>query len=223
MKNPALLIALLLLVLFKPAVAFADDHHWFKKVKDFFSSNFPSNLKYCVDYDGSIYVVGDIFKSKSCKKGDKELVLGPTSPASSSGSVGPQGPVGPQGLQGEPGPKGDQGIQGMQGVAGEKGDKGDKGDPGTSGGSLNLGYEIKLSEVSLDDNLAKDVTATCSAGKKVIGGGFNTLNVSDSGEVVIKSSFPNTESSWRVQGSVDASTASTTYSLQAYAICATLP
>lgn len=218
MKKYFLLIAFLILALFKAKLADASDHHWFKKVKDFFSGNFPINPKYCVSYDGSIYIVGDIFKSRECRKGDREFSISSGIPATTSGSVGiqgPQGEAGPKGDRGEPGPQGEPGIQG------EIGPKGDKGDSGASGTGL-LGYEIVTSEVSLDDNLAKDLIATCPSGKKVISGGFNTLNVSDSGEVSIKASYPNSESSWRVQGSVDASSTSTTYSLQAYAICASL-
>ncbi len=202
MKNYFLLIAFFSLVFFNPVSVFADDHHWYSKFKDFLSSNFPSNPKYCASYDGSIYIVGSIFKSKTCRKGDREFNL----------SVG----------SGTPGSQGPQGIQGLAGIDGLPGAKGDKGDTGASGASLS-GYEIVTSEISLDDNLAKDITATCSAGKKVISGGFNSLNVSDSGEVAIKASFPNTDASWRVMGSVDAGTATTTYSLQAYAICAIFP
>jgi hypothetical protein len=171
---------------------------------------------------------------------------GPKGEKGDTGLQGPAGPFGPQGIQGIPGlpgeigltgPQGQPGIQGIQGIdgkngqdgaqgpvgpigpKGDKGDKGEKGDVGEPSMTPITGYEIVLSAITPDDNLAKDITATCTSGKKVIGGGFNSLNVSDANEVVIKSSYPNTESSWRVMGNIDASGTSTTFSLQAYAIC----
>lgn len=205
MKKTLLLIALLFL--FFPLSANASVTSWPNKFYEFFQSSLPEDLKFCVNQDGGIYAAGSIFKEKTCKKWDKEISLGGSA---SQGEVGPEGPIGPQG------------IQGIQGEKGDKGDVGDKGVPGTPGAGI-TGYEIVFSEVSPDDNLAKDVTASCPEDKKVISGGFNTLNVSDSGEIAIKASYPSSENSWRVMGSVDASNTSTTYSLQVYAICVNFP
>lgn len=101
MKNPALLIVLLLLVLLRPVSVFAEDNHWYNKFKSFFQSPLPTDLKFCVDYEGRFYVAGDIFKTKKCKNGDKEITL-----SNISGSIGPQG---------SQGPKGEAGINGFSG------------------------------------------------------------------------------------------------------------
>ena len=61
------------------------------------------------------------------------------------------------------------------------------------------GYEIVFSEVTPDDELQKTIAATCPMGKVVIGGGFLTLNVSNSNEVVITRNYPSSPSSWEVK------------------------
>lgn len=200
MKKYFLLITLLFLVLL-PNQVFADDHRWYKKAKDFLSSIFPSNPKYCVSYDGEIYIVGEIFKSKNCKKGDRELSL------SLGGQTGSQGP---QGLQGEAGPKGDKGDPGVQG---EKGDRGDKGDVGTSGVS---GWEkVSSSSASTTEQL-KSVTVTCPVNKKVLSGGF-VVNSSTVTFYTV-SNYPSAENAWTA--SVHRSSTSTPWDMSVYAICA---
>jgi len=92
-----------------------------------------------------------------------------------TGDVGALGPKGADGLPGTPG---------QPGAAGEKGDKGDIGPQGPQGlqgvpGSTSiaaLGLEWKTSTTSD----ANDVTANCSTGKKVIGGGGTPANNSQS-------------------------------------------
>ena len=65
------------------------------------------------------------------------------------------------------------------------------------------------------------MTATCTGGKKVVGGGYNTLNTSDSRTIVITASYPSSATVWTVRGTTEQSGASRSSSLQAYAICAT--
>jgi hypothetical protein len=77
--------------------------------------------------------------------------------------------------------------------------------------------------LSPDNESAKSMTATCTDGRKVIGGGFELSAVSDP-NVLVLSSAPTSDTVWTVTansmtsgGGVDRS-----YALRAYAICATV-
>lgn len=200
MKNPALLIVLLLLVLLCPVSVFAEDNHWYNKFKSFFQSPLPADLKFCVDYEGRFYVAGDIFKTKKCKNVDKEITLN-----NISGSIGPQGP------QGEKGDKGDAGSQGPQGS------QGSKGEAGINGFS---GWE-KITNSAVSSASGQIVSATCSDGKKIISGGFSITNLGSgtSNTYYTLGSYPSTDSSWTV--SIRRTTTATAeWDLSVYAICA---
>ncbi|HUG13400.1 MAG TPA: hypothetical protein VMM78_00165 [Thermomicrobiales bacterium] len=74
------------------------------------------------------------------------------------------GPPGPQGLQGEQGDPGDDGAQG---------DPGQDGAPGVSG------YEIVSVVVERSEDIPTLIfgEATCSPGKQILGGGYDTIGV----------------------------------------------
>jgi hypothetical protein len=105
---------------------------------------------------------------------------------------------------------GPQGIPGPQGQPGTIGPAGPTGPPGPVGVS---GYEIINNQGNLPVNGTVAVIATCSAGKRVIGGGYVVPAVGDLASL----SRPEGNNAWRVDfksngGSGDASV---------YAICAT--
>lgn len=83
-----------------------------------------------------------------------------------------QGIQGPQGPQGEKGDKGDPGIQGPQGPQGLQGLPGLNGTNGTNGTNGVSGWEMKTDSVSTA-NAITALTAVCSSGKKVVGGGYS--------------------------------------------------
>jgi hypothetical protein len=90
-----------------------------------------------------------------------------------SGTQGPQGEQGPQGIQGVAGVQGQPGQDGAQGSTGPQGPKGDKGDTGSAGPSGVSGYQIVESSTNfLDPFEGFTETATCPAGKRVLGGGY---------------------------------------------------
>lgn len=210
MKKYFLLITLLAVGLFWPKTAQASTFHWPDKIKSFFQNPLPANLKFCVDYEGNFYVAGDIFKTKTCNKKDKEIILNTTT-ATTSGAIGPQGEPGVKG------DKGDTGAQGIQGIQGEKGDKGEKGDPGTVTTSGLAGWErISTSSASTTDQL-KTVTVTCPVDKKVLSGGF-VVNSSTVTFYTV-SNFPSADNTWTT--SVHRSSTTTPWDLSVYAICAT--
>jgi hypothetical protein len=204
MKNSALLIALFALVILRPVPVLADDKHWYNKFKSFFNSPLPTNIKFCTDYEGKLYVAGDIFKSKNCKQGDKEVSLNSAPQASSGGIVGPQGP------QGVPGTKGDTGVQGVAGLQGEKGDTGAAGANGV------LGWE-KVSTVSASTTeQLKTISITCPQSKKVLSGGF-VVNSSTVTFYTV-SNYPSAENTWTA--SVHRSSTTSPWDLTVYAVCA---
>jgi Collagen triple helix repeat (20 copies) len=144
---------------------------------------------------------------------------GPQGAAGPQGLGGPQGETGPQGVpgpQGPPGPQGAAGAQGPQGVPGPQGPPGPQGQPGVPGPSGPAGvsgYEIINKLGTLPPNGTVQVVATCSPGKRVLGGGYVAPTESDATPL----SRPEGENAWRVDfksngGSGDASV---------YAICAT--
>jgi len=75
--------------------------------------------------------------------------------------------------------------------------------------------------ISADDEAAKTVTATCTGGTKVIGGGFELSSVSDT-NVLVLASFPSSDTVWTVSGSDMTGGGDRSYAIRAYAICATV-
>ncbi len=196
MKKYFLLIALFFIWAFLPPDVSASNSPWFG-IKSFINSVLPTNIAYCVDYHGRLYLAGSIFTSKSCEKHDKEITIG-------------------VGQKGEKGDKGDQGIQGIPGVQGEKGDKGDTGADGTNGQNGVSGWEkISTSSASTTEQL-KIVTATCSLGKKILSGGF-VVNSSTVTFYTV-SNYPSADNAWTA--SVHRSSTSTPWDLTVFAICA---
>jgi len=82
------------------------------------------------------------------------------------------------------------------------------------------GWERVFGTASADDESDRTVTASCSTGKKVVGGGFLTSDRSNTGEIVIYNSYPSDQSTWSVSAKVDSTVSGDeSFRLQAYAIC----
>ena len=94
------------IIIFSPTNILATPTSWPNKFFDFFQSNFPDDLAFCVKQDGGIYATGSIFKEKVCNKWDKKISFG----------AGAQGPKGDKGDQGDPGSPGTNGISGWEKV-----------------------------------------------------------------------------------------------------------
>jgi Collagen triple helix repeat (20 copies) len=98
--------------------------------------------------EGNLRVIDDA--TQSCRPSEVAISWSQTGPQGPQGAAGPTGPQGPQG---------------------EKGEKGEKGDDGANGVS---GWERKTDSL-LVANGPNDVffaDATCSSGKKPLGGGY---------------------------------------------------
>ncbi len=121
---------------------------------------------------------------------------------------------GAAGVAGAQGPQGPQGPRGLTGTSIE----GPKGLPGSAGIS---GYEIvtgsEVQSLKTGDNAAF-ASASCPAGKSVLGGGFTTDDAEAAKPFAIED-LPSGSGGWKV---LLLSPDLAGYGLQAYAICATV-
>lgn len=110
------------------------------------------------------------------------------------------------------------GAAGPEGDKGGKGDKGDKGDTGAPGVSE---YEIVTAQSPTDSTANKAITASCPAGKKLLGGGALTIPANATTSWVV-ASFPPNATSWQARGTETPGYVGT-WTLSAVAICAKIP
>jgi hypothetical protein len=130
--------------------------------------------------------------------GTKDVRNGSLLPKDFKGGVLPAGPQGPQGPAGPGGPAGPPGAAGTDGVS---------------------GHEIVYSTSATNSDTEKMVTASCPAGKKVVGGGGYAFNFTFPDEVAIVASFPYNGNAWRVV-TQEINAYAPTWVARAYAICA---
>jgi hypothetical protein len=114
-------------------------------------------------------------------------------------------------LKGRTGARGRQGPAGPAGANGAAGASGAKGDPGMSG------YEYKSASSASDSTDFKSVEATCSAGKKAVGGGGFLFSNDATAPFALVRSQPGT-STWLAQAK-ELSVFAGNWSLSSYAIC----
>ena len=121
--------------------------------------------------------------------------------------AGAQGAQGPQGLKGDTGPAGEKGAKGDTGAAGADGAA------GTNGVS---GYEVVTSTTNnLADGATAQLTATCTGGKKPVGGG---VTMSASTGIELNRSGLAGVSSWTIRVTNNSGSAE---NIQAQAVCVT--
>jgi hypothetical protein len=126
-----------------------------------------------------------------CKSGESPLTW------SQQGIPGPKGDKGDQGIQGPVGPAGPQGPQGEQGIQGPAGPQGPIGPAGTGVS----GYEVVFSgpSVPMPPGSELTLTAECSFGKFVTGGGYDVLVGGNFRPEVTKSMPAINRRSWEVR------------------------
>jgi hypothetical protein len=146
--------------------------------------------------------------------------------AGPQGEVGPQGPAGPQGPQGEVGPQGadgPQGPEGLQGPAGPMGPQGPEGPMGPQGPAGMSGLEIvpvvmDVPSMGLNGLSFLDRNASCPAGKRVISAGPE-VSWSGSGVLVVSSSHPMNDTTWRIVMRNTSTTAISSIGFTIHLIC----
>ena len=181
----------------------------------------------------------DLFRGPQGPKGNRgdqgnaghDGIAGPpgsAGPPGLDGANGPQGPKGDKGDQGNPGhdgtagPPGSQGPPGLTGANGPQGPKGDqgpqgpKGDPGTAGAGRKNGPTNSM--VNGAPNTVVSSSATCDAGKSLLGGGFEVTG--DVTKAIVTASMPSKTlaNTWTV--TVVAISSNADIDVTAYAICA---
>ena len=160
---------------------------------------------------------------------------GPPGPQGATGPQGPQGPPGPQGATGPAGPQGPAGPRGATGPAGPQGPVGPQGPTGPRGATGPQGppgvanYQIvvnNLTNQSLGPNGERIQSATCPAGKRVLGGGGLVRGAA--GRWIIGSSGPASNTAdpdpttWIVAWENLSGATITAANEEVYAICATV-
>ena len=124
--------------------------------------------------------------------------------------AGARGPAGPQGVPGEAGPEGPQGPQGERGLQGPAGPQGPAGLSGVE--------TVIATNFSNQVRLEATATATCPAGKQVIGGGADLNSPFPERKTGIVISRPSGSNGWIASGrSYEPNTG---VNLSVYAICA---
>jgi hypothetical protein len=151
-------------------------------------------------------------------KGDTGAT-GPQGPAGAAGAAGPKGDTGATGPQGVQGPAGLPGVQGPTGPQGLTGPQGPVGPQGPAG--IITGHQVvstALSTVTLTGVQSTTASATCPAGKRVFGGGYETTGTSVLQTV---SMYPTTMTTWSVTLRHNQPDATATFGFRVYAVCST--
>lgn len=174
-------------------------------------------------------VPGEVGNCAVFPKGDTGAT-GATGPKGDTGATGPKGDTGATGAPGASGASGAPGAPGATGATGPSGGPvgptgatgatGPRGATGATGANGASGYERIVGATGANDsNEPKTATATCSGGKKVVGGGWvTTLNE----DAAISANRATSDTVWSVTAYEGNNTSGNWY-LQAYAICVTAP
>ena len=118
--------------------------------------------------------------------------IGPAGPTGATGATGPAGAAGATGAVGATGPAGPAGATGTQGPGGPPGPTGATGARGPQG--LNTTYQVSSPNVTTPIGVYATAVATCNAGDRVLGGGYDT----GATHIYVGRSFPDTDGSWTV-------------------------
>lgn len=155
-------------------------------------------------------------------------------PAGRDGAVGAKGATGAKGDRGTTGPQGLQGGRGPAGTPGLKGDKGDDGAPGADGapgsdGAPGVsGLERASTTSALSSNSPKTITASCPAGKKVLGfgsaftGGIGGAGNAEVTNVALHRLAPNEALTSVTATAYETVAVDTEWSLTLHVLCATV-
>jgi len=155
---------------------------------------------------------------------------GTQGPAGAQGNVGPIGPAGSDGVDGAPGPQGApgaDGIDGVDGAPGAPGAMGMQGPVGPQGPAGPLGSQLMVgTPVTSVANAARNVTVTstasCAAGKVLMGGGgLVTTTVAQKERAYLVASYPSAATQWMAIGVVGIAALGSgqTMTVTAYALC----
>jgi Collagen triple helix repeat (20 copies) len=176
-------------------------------------------------FTGCIQTKGDKLTARNfklrqgpCLKGEQATSWPPPSAPGAAGPAGAQGPAGPRGFDGGRGPAGPAGAIGLPGAVGPAGPAGVAGATGPTGptGVATVQRVQGPTEIGSGGmgTLSPISVAACPTGTTLVGGGFTQAGGT------IAASFPNSAAdSWQAQ-SANNTAAVVTFSVTAYALCA---
>jgi hypothetical protein len=199
-----------------------------------------ATIRLCVETGGSPETRGDLKlrPSAGCPKGTRPAqwtVTGARGPAGPRGEVGPSGPAGVQGPRGETGAAG---VAGSPGPAGPVGPTGAAGPPGPTGAAGPPGPTGAAGPPGPSDSLVTapvsastpfnaplgtvaTATATCPAGKKILGGGV-TLTVTvpaQHNRAVVRENYPSAADAWTGTLIITSGLVGAQATISVYAVC----
>jgi len=155
----------------------------------------------CYSHPGGKLRLGSV-----CKKKERPITWNHT---------GPQGPAGPAGPAGSAGPAG---ATGPAGAAGAAGAAGPAGPAGPTASTVTAGAVQNQPNPGVDT--AKAATASCPAGKVMLGGGGQvTQNGGNEGDVILQKSYPSGPTTWTAVGVILGFGLAASMDVQAYVIC----
>ena len=180
--------------------------------------------------NGSLRVVPAF---RRCRVNEFRMTWAKRGPAGSRGATGeagaqgPQGPRGPQGTEGMQGQAGATGATGPPGPTGAPGGPGPQGPTGAAGpagpsGSTRVAGNPATSAANAARNTAVTATASCAAGKVLLGGGARiTTTATQKERAYLQTSFPSSTTTWTAIGVVGVAAlgAGNTMTVTAYALC----
>jgi Collagen triple helix repeat (20 copies) len=187
-------------------------------------------VRACIEATGSDATRRDlkIREGGRCGKGETPLrwsslvglKVGARGAAGPSGPQGDRGAAGPQGVQGPAGPQGVQGSAGPQGAPGPSGPTGAAGPPGPTD-SLVTAPVSATTPVSAPLGTVASATATCPAGKKILGGGITiTVTVTaQQSRVASRDNFPSASNAWTGTLVITSGLVGASATISVYAVC----
>ncbi len=149
--------------------------------------------------------------------------LGKPGPAGRDGKDGKDGADGKDGVDGADGLDGEDGFDGLDGRDGKDGapgPPGPPGPPGTTGTQLVHGTD-QSTAVDAVAGTVFETTASCPAGKNVLGGGGQvSVSVPEQlGRAVLVESYPVDNGTWKIVAAVTTTLAGSSASVSAWAVC----
>jgi Collagen triple helix repeat (20 copies) len=184
-------------------------------------------VRACVETTGSDATRRDLkIRETACRKGEAPLRWG-SLVGLKVGARGPRGARGPAGLQGIQGPAGPQGVQGPAGpqgasssVPGPPGPTGAAGPPGPTD-SLVTAPVSATTPISAPLGTVASATATCPAGKKILGGGVTiTVTVTaQQSRVAPRDNFPSASNAWTGTLVITSGLIGASATISVYAVC----
>jgi hypothetical protein len=166
---------------------------------------------------------------RACRAGEQKVSWSEQGPAGKPGPTGQDGKDGKDGVDGKDGADGLDGADGWDGLDGKDGKDGKDGAPGPPGppgpsGATQTQLVHGTPQSTAVDAVAGtafETTASCPAGKNVLGGGGQiSVSVAEQlGRAVLVESYPIDSGTWKIVAAVTTTLEGASASVSAWAVC----